>query len=116
MSRVRRVAVMSPQTRLARSRRQARGRWRMPRLRASDAERAAVLYRTQRKRGIPALVAMFALVLGLPVVFAVAPGLDAVRVWGIPLSWLMIALLPYPVMAGLARWQLRRAEKAEDDR
>ncbi|QRP44623.1 hypothetical protein [Amycolatopsis sp. FDAARGOS 1241] len=114
MSRTRRVAVTSPQTRLARSRRQARGRWRMPRLRTSDAERAAILYRTQRKRGIPALVAMFVLVLGLPVVFAVAPGLDGVRMWGIPLSWLMIAVLPYPVMAGLARWQLRRAEKVED--
>ncbi|RJQ90000.1 DUF485 domain-containing protein [Amycolatopsis panacis] len=115
MSRTKRVAVTSPQTRLARSRRQARGRWRMPRLAASEAERAASLYRTQRRRGIPALVAMFVLVLGLPVVFAVAPELDSVRVWGIPLSWLMIALLPYPVMAGLAWWQLRRAEKTEDD-
>lgn len=86
----------------------------MPRLRAADAERAAVLYRVQRRRGLPALAAMFALVLGLPVVFAVAPGLDSVRLWGIPLSWLMIVVLPYPVMAALARWQLRRAEKAED--
>ncbi|HEY2061474.1 MAG TPA: hypothetical protein VGH57_24100 [Amycolatopsis sp.] len=113
MSRTRRVAVTSPQTRLARSRRQARGRWRMPRLQVADAERAAVLYRAQRRRGIPALVAMFVLVLGLPVVFAAAPGLDNVRLWGIPLSWLMIALLPYPVMVALARWQLRRAEDAE---
>ncbi|GAA3542145.1 hypothetical protein GCM10022222_27260 [Amycolatopsis ultiminotia] len=115
MSRTKRVAVTSPQTRLARSRRQSRGRWRMPRLRASEAERAAALYRIQRRRGIPALVAMFVLVLGLPVVFTLAPALDALRVCGIPLSWLMIVLLPYPVMAGLAWWQLRRAEKAEDD-
>ncbi|MDT8916166.1 hypothetical protein [Amycolatopsis sp. PS_44_ISF1] len=112
-ARPRRVTVTSPQTRLARSRRQARGRWRTPRLRAADAERAAELHRAQRRRGIPALVALFGLVLGLPVVFAAAPVLDDVRWWGIPLSWLMIAVLPYPVMAGLARWQLRRAERTE---
>ncbi|WP_033291918.1 membrane protein [Amycolatopsis jejuensis] len=116
MSRTKRVAVTSPQTRLARSRRLERGRWRMPRLRAAEADRAAVLYRIQRRRGIPALVAMFVLVLGLPVVFAVAPALDGLRLWGIPVSWLLIAVLPYPVMAGLAWWQLHRAEKVEDDR
>ncbi|WP_027927951.1 membrane protein [Amycolatopsis benzoatilytica] len=115
MSRSKRVAVTSPQTRLARSRRQERGRWRMPRLRTPEAERATELYRSQRRRGIPALVAMFALVLGLPVVFSLAPGLDAVRMWGIPVSWLVIAVLPYPVLAALAWWQLRRAEKTEDD-
>jgi hypothetical protein len=115
MSRTKRVAVTSPQTRLARSRPQTRGRWRMPRLPAPVAERAARLYRTQRRRGIPALIATFTLVLGLPVVFTLAPQLDSVRVWGIPLSWLMIAGLPYPVMAGLSWWQLRRAEKIEDD-
>jgi hypothetical protein len=27
----------------------------------------------------------------------------------------MIAVLPYPSMALLARWQLRRAERLEDD-
>ncbi|MFD9890625.1 hypothetical protein ACFWY9_14870 [Amycolatopsis sp. NPDC059027] len=115
MSRVRRVAVTSPQTRLAHARRQARGRWRQPRLRAADAQRASELYRAQRRRGIPALVLIFALLLGLPAVFAVFPGLDSVRLWGIPLSWLMIAVLPYPAMALLARWQLRRAERLEDD-
>ncbi|MGW7532704.1 hypothetical protein [Amycolatopsis sp. NPDC054798] len=116
MSRTKRVAVTSPQTRLARSRRLERGRWRMPRLRAPEAERAAVLYRIQRRRGIPALVAMFVLVLGLPVLFSLVPSLDSVRLWGIPLSWLLIAVLPYPVLAGLSWWQLRRAEKIEDDR
>jgi len=115
VNRTKRVAVTSPQTRLARSRRQERGRWRVPRLRAPEAERAATLYRLQRRRGIPALVAMFLLVLGLPVLFTLAPGLDTARLWGIPVSWLVIAVLPYPVLAGLAWWQLRRAEKTEDD-
>ncbi len=58
---------------------------------------------------------MLALLLGLPGVFALFPGLDDVRLFGIPLSWLMIAVLPYPAMALLARWQLRRAERLEDE-
>lgn len=115
MSRIRRVAVTSPQTRLARSRRRLRGRWRVPRLRPADAQRATGLYRAQRRSGIPALVLMFGLLLGLPGVFALFPGLDSVRLLGIPLSWLMIAVLPYPAMALLARWQLRRAERLEDE-
>ncbi|MEC3980331.1 hypothetical protein [Amycolatopsis sp. H20-H5] len=114
MSRVRRVAVMSPQTRLAHSRRRSHARSRVPLLQPVDAERAAVLYRVQRRRGVLSLVLIFALLFGLPLLFQLAPGLDSLRLWGIPLSWLMIAILPYPVMALLARWQLRRAERVED--
>jgi cytochrome oxidase assembly protein ShyY1 len=36
-----------------------------------------------------------------------------VRLAGIPLSWLAVAVLPYPVLVLLAGWQLRRAERAE---
>ena len=115
MSKVRRVAVTSPQTRLAHSRRRAPGRWRVSRLTAGDTQRATSLYRAQRRLGVPALVLMFALLLGLPGVFALFPGLDSVRLLGIPLSWLMLAVLPYPAMALLARWQLRRAERLEDE-
>jgi hypothetical protein len=115
MSRIRRVAVTSPQTRLAHARRRSRGRWRVPRLPPAETQRATALYRAQRRHGLPALVLMFALLLGLPGVFAVFPGLDSVRLLGIPVSWLMIAVLPYPSMALLARWQLRRAERLEDD-
>jgi hypothetical protein len=51
--------------------------------------------------------------LGLPVALAAAPELDAVRLAGIPVSWLAVAVLPYPALALLAAWQLRRAERAE---
>lgn len=114
MAGTKRMPVMSPQTRLAHSRRKLRGRWRMPRLDPSDAERALRNYRLQRRRGIPALALLFALLLGLPVVLAAAPGLTELRVFGIPSSWLVIAVLPYPAMVLLARWQLRGAEKIED--
>ncbi|GDY31513.1 hypothetical protein [Gandjariella thermophila] len=116
MNRGRRVAVTSPQTRLAHARRRSRGRWRPTPLPPEDAERAALLYLRQRRRAVGALLLLFALLLGLPLVLAVFPGPDSVRLLGVPLSWLALALLPYPMLLGLARWQLRRAEDAEERR
>ncbi|GAA3761344.1 hypothetical protein [Salinactinospora qingdaonensis] len=105
---------MSPQTRLAHARGWGRGRWRVPRLNTGETERAAVLYRRQRRQGLLALVALLGLVFGLPLVFAVWPELDHIRLAGLPLSWGMLAVLPYPAMVALAYWQLRRAERAEE--
>ncbi|MGH3756543.1 hypothetical protein [Actinophytocola sp.] len=110
-----RVAVMSPQTRLAHSRRRLRGRWRVPKLDPAGAERAAVLYRAQRRLAVAPLVLLFVGMLGLPLVFAVFPALDELRLLGIPVSWLALAVLPYPALTLLAAWHLRRAEHAEDD-
>ena len=111
----RRVVVMSPQTRHAHSRRRLRGRWRVPKLDAVDAERAQRLYLAQRRRAAAPLIIMFAGMFGLPTLFAVLPGLDEVRWGGIPLSWLVIVVLPYPGLVLLARWQLKRAERIEED-
>jgi hypothetical protein len=47
-----RIAVMSPQTRLAHSRRRLRGRWRVPKLDPAGAERAMQLYKAQRRLAI----------------------------------------------------------------
>ncbi|GAA0534816.1 hypothetical protein [Saccharopolyspora thermophila] len=114
MSGPKRVAVMSPQTRVAHARRMLRRRWRAPRLDPAEAERAAALHRVQRRRGAVTLVLLFALLFGLPVVFATAPRLDEMRLLDVPVSWLLLVVVPFPVMAWLARWQLRRAERAED--
>jgi len=108
-----RVAVMSPQTRLAHSRRRARGRWRVPQLHPDDAERALALYLAQRRKSVLALIFMFVLLAGLPLLFSAWPALDGMRLLGIPVSWLMLAVLPYPVMVLIAWWQLRRAERVE---
>jgi O-antigen/teichoic acid export membrane protein len=85
----------------------------VPQLHPEDAERTLRLYQAQRSRGVLALVLMFALLLGLPLVFAIWPELDSVRLLDIPVSWLMLAVFPYPAML-LARWQLRRAERVEE--
>lgn len=110
----RRIAVTSPQTRLAHARRRSRGRWRTPSLDAADAERALELFRVQRRRAMVAVLWLFALVLLLPVVFAVWPELDDIRLFDIPVSWLAVVVIPFPAMVFLAVWQLRRAEKPED--
>ncbi|WP_460394458.1 hypothetical protein [Actinophytocola sediminis] len=105
---------MSPQTRLAHSRRRARGRWRVPKLDAAGADRAAELYRRQRALAVAPLALLFVGIIGLPLVFALFPSLDHVRLAGIPVSWLALAVLPYPALTLLARWHLKRAEQAED--
>ena len=110
--RPKRVAVTSPQTRLAHLRGRARGRWRVPRLDADDAERAAALYLAQRRQGLS------------PSSWASSPrrpaprprrlaSLDTIRLWTIPVSWLMLAVLPYPALTALSFWQLRQAERIE---
>ncbi|GAB3296838.1 hypothetical protein [Parasphingorhabdus pacifica] len=113
MSGNKRVQVTSPQTRLAHSRPKLRGRWRAPRLRPADAERARALYMAQRKLAVAPLAGLLALLFGLPIVFALLPVLDELRVLEIPVSWLMLVVLPFPVMVLLALWQLRRAERVD---
>jgi hypothetical protein len=111
-----RAVVMSPQTRLAHSRRRARGRWRVPKLDAAGESRAAELHRRQLRLAVAPLALLFAGILGLPLLFALFPSLDTIRLLGIPLSWLALAVLPYPALTLLAGWQLRRAERTEDTR
>ncbi|WP_407777090.1 hypothetical protein [Actinophytocola sp.] len=105
---------MSPQTRLAHSRRRARGRWRVPKLDATGELRAAELHRRQLRLAVAPLALLFAGIFGLPLLFALFPSLDEIRVLGIPLSWLALAVLPYPALTLLAGWQLHRAERTED--
>ena len=83
MTRQRRIAVTSPQTRLALAGRRTGVPAVPPHLAPADAERARRIHRRE------------------------------VRLGGIPVSWLAVAVLPYPVLALLARWQLRRAERTE---
>ena len=60
-----------------------------------------------------ALLAGAAFLVGLPLLLDLVPALDDVRLLDVPVSWLAVAVLPWPVLAGLAWWQLRRAEDAE---
>jgi hypothetical protein len=109
----RRVAVTSPQTRIALAGRHGPP-VRAPRLAAAELERAATVHRRQLWRAVTALLAGAAFLVGLPLLLDLVPALDDVRLLDVPVSWLAVAVLPWPVLAGLAWWQLRRAEDAED--
>jgi hypothetical protein len=73
------------------------------------------LLRTQLRLGL-SVVAVLALALGtLPVIFAIAPRLDSVRVLTLPLPWLLVGVSVYPLMYVIGKWHVRAAEKAERD-
>ncbi|GAA0940411.1 hypothetical protein [Pseudonocardia zijingensis] len=113
MKQRRRVAVTSPQTRVALARGRTGVRAAPPHLAPADAERARRIHRRQLRYALTVLALLGALLLGLPLLLAGAPALDTVRVAGIPVSWLAVGVLPFPLMALLAGWQLRKAERAE---
>lgn len=115
MSPHRRQVVTSPQTRLAHARRRHRTAWRPPALDPAEVRNALAVYRLQRTRAAVALGALFALLFGLPLLLHAFPSLDEVRLVGVPVSWLALVAIPYPAMVLLAWWQLRRAERAEDE-
>ncbi|MGH8967692.1 MAG: hypothetical protein ACRDXB_20515, partial [Actinomycetes bacterium] len=79
----------------------------------ADAERARRIHHRQLRYALTVLGLLAVLLLGLPLVLAAFPVLDEVRLAGIPVSWLAVAVLPYPLLVVLARWQLRRAERTE---
>jgi hypothetical protein len=110
----RRVAVTSPQTRIALAGRRGPP-LRVPRLTSTELERAERIRRVQLRRAVTALLAGAAFLVGLPLLLGALPELDDVRLFDVPVSWLAVAVLPWPVLAGLAWWQLRRAEDAEAD-
>jgi hypothetical protein len=105
--------VTSPQTRLALAGRRGGAAAAHPHLAPADAERARRIHRAQLRQAVMVLGLLGALLFGLPLLLAAAPALDHVRLLGVPVSWLAVAVLPFPVLALLARWQLRRAERAE---
>lgn len=51
----------------------------------------------------------------LPLVFFLAPGLDDVRVVGLPLAWLLLGFCVYPWLVVLGWRYVRRAERNERD-
>ncbi|MCW2796503.1 MAG: rane protein, partial [Nocardioides sp.] len=50
-----------------------------------------------------------------PLVFYVAPGLSDVRLFGVPLPWLLLGIAVYPFLLLLGWRYVRRAERIERD-
>lgn len=50
---------------------------------------------------------------GLPLLFAVLPVTRTWQVLGLPLPWLLLGIVVYPVLYGAARYYVHRAERIE---
>lgn len=62
------------------------------------------------------LAAVFGFLLGgLPLLFALAPGVGQVRVLGLALPWLLLGVLVYPMLLGAGWLYVRFAEANERD-
>lgn len=73
------------------------------------------LIREQLRLALACLVGLAATVGSLPLVFLFLPHLAEVRVLGMPLSWLLLGALVYPLLAFLGWVYVRAAERNEDD-
>ena len=62
------------------------------------------------------VLAVLALTIGLlPLAFHLAPGLSDVHLLGMPLGWLLLGVVVYPVLVVLGWVYVRRAERNERD-
>lgn len=106
-----RVRVTGPPRRLA-----AR-----PRAREIDAQtRVGAIYmrsllREQLRLALRTLALLLLTVGSLPLVFHLAPGVAEVRLLGVPLPWLLLGVLVYPLLVLLGWLYVRQAEANERD-
>jgi hypothetical protein len=73
------------------------------------------LVRTQFRLGMGVCLSLAVLLGGLPLLFVLQPSLADVRVLGLPLPWLVLGVLVYPVLVGGAWLYVRAAERNEKD-
>lgn len=71
------------------------------------------LLRSQLRLALSVLAATAVLLGGLPLLFALAPPVALTRVAGVPLPWLLLGALAYPVLWLAARYYVRQAEHNE---
>jgi hypothetical protein len=93
----------------------SRARRRRPPDEGSEPDPAHVrsLIRTQARLALATSAIVFALLAGLPMLFALAPGLSHVRLLGIRLPWLILCGGVQPIWVVAARRHVRLAERAE---
>lgn len=73
------------------------------------------LLRSQLRLGLSVLAATAVLLGGLPLLFVLAPSVAGAQVLGLPLAWLLLGVLAYPVLWLAARYYVRHAERNEAD-
>lgn len=71
------------------------------------------LIRSQRRLAVTVCAATAVLLCGIAFAGALFPGFGKVRLAGIPLPWLLLGLLVYPLLIALAAYAIRQAEHNE---
>ena len=73
------------------------------------------LLRSQLRLALTVLAATALLIGGLPVLFVVLPSVSQAHLLGVPLPWLLLGALAYPMLWLAARYYVRQAERNERD-
>ncbi|MBA2697980.1 MAG: hypothetical protein H0U61_04305 [Nocardioidaceae bacterium] len=110
----RRVTVVSPRTTAARTRRVAVTEEIDEQTGVGDAFMRSLI-RSQLRLGLLVLAALGVVVGLLPLLFVVAPGVRNSEVVGVPLAWVVLGFLVYPVLVALGWFYVRHAERTERD-
>jgi fatty acid desaturase len=71
------------------------------------------LIRSQRRLGVIVCAAIAVLLVGIALLGAVAPRFATLHLFGLPLPWVILGGLIYPVLIGLAAYTVRQAERNE---
>jgi hypothetical protein len=71
------------------------------------------LLRSQLRLAVSVLAATAVLLGGLPLLFALAPSVARAHVLGVPLPWLVLGVLSYPLLWLAARYHVRHCERLE---
>lgn len=71
------------------------------------------LLRAQLRLALVVLGVVGAVLLGLPLLFAVAPATRTLQAGGLPLPWIVLGVLLYPAMVAIAAWFDRHAGALE---
>lgn len=75
----------------------------------------ASLLRAQLRLAVIVLVAIGVLVAGLPLLFSLFPDVGSASVLGMPLPWLLLGFVVYPLLVGIGWLYVRAAERNERD-
>lgn len=73
------------------------------------------LIRRQLRAGLLVCVSVCGSLALLPLLFVLAPSVGRTRLWGVPLAWLMLGLLVYPIFVFAGSRYVRKAERNERD-
>jgi uncharacterized membrane protein (DUF485 family) len=73
------------------------------------------LMRAQLRLALVTSLIVLTVVGGLPLLFALVPKLSGLRILGVPVPWLVLALCIPPVWIVTAAWHVRQAERTERD-